>query len=125
MTLPCELAVRSAVPAIRALVARKLSITYQMKQEDIAFLLGITQSAVSQYMRNARGKAIDIGGIEEVQELVQSLADGLASDSLSQRQITRRYCEVCQIIRQKRLLCSLHKRLDPDYKIEDCDSCLP
>ncbi len=125
MSLPCELAVRSAVPAIRALIARKLSITYQMKQEDIAFLLGITQSAVSQYMRNARGKAIEIGGIEEVQALVESLADGLASDSLSKRQITRRYCEACQVIRQKRLLCSLHKRLDPNLKIEDCDSCLP
>jgi predicted transcriptional regulator len=125
MSLPCEFAVRSVVPAMRALVARKLSTVYQMKQEDIAFLLGITQSAVSQYMRNARGKAIKIDGIDEVQDLVQILADGLASDSLSKRQITRRYCEACQVVRKKRILCSLHKRLNPDYKIEDCDACLP
>jgi len=96
-----------------------------MKQQDIAFLLGITQSAVSQYMRNARGKAIKIDGIDEVQDLVQILADGLASDSLSKRQITRRYCEACQVVRKKRVLCSLHKRLDPDFEIEGCDSCLP
>ena len=125
MSLPCEFAVRSVVPAMRALVARKLSIVYSMKQADIAFRLGITQSAVSQYMRNARGRAIIIDGIDEVQDLVQILADGLANDSLSKRQITQRYCEACQVVRQKKVLCNLHKKLDPDYEIEDCNACLP
>ena len=125
MSLPCEFAVRSVVPAMRALVARKLSIVYSMKQADIAFRLGITQSAVSQYMRNARGRAIIIDGIDEVQDLVQILADGLASNSLSKRQITKRYCEACKVVRQKKVLCNLHKKLDPDYEIEDCNACLP
>jgi predicted transcriptional regulator len=110
---------------MRALVARELSTVYHMKQEDVALLLGITQSAVSQYMRNARGKAIAIDGIEEVQDLVRGLADGLARDAFSKRQITRRYCEACQVIREKRVLCSLHKRLDPTFNIEACDACLP
>ena len=125
MSLPCEFAVRSVVPAMRALVARKLSTVYSMKQENIAFRLGITQSAVSQYMRNARGKAVKIDDIDEVQELVQILADGLASNSLSKRQITKRYCEACQVVRQKKVLCNLHKKLDPDYETEDCNACLP
>lgn len=125
MSLPCEFAVRSVVPAMRALVARKLSTVYSMKQENIAFRLGITQSAVSQYMRNARGKAVKIDEIDEVQELVQILADGLANDSLSKRQITQRYCEACQVVRKKKVLCNLHKKLDPDYEIEGCDACLP
>ncbi len=125
MPLPCEFAVRSVVPAMRALVARELSTVYHLKQEDVALRLGITQSAVSQYMRNARGKAIAIDGIEEVQDLVRGLADGLARDALSKRQITRQYCEACQIIREKRVLCSLHKRLDPTVNPEECDACLP
>jgi len=125
MSLPCEFAVRSVVPAMRALVARKLSTVYSMKQENIAFRLGITQSAVSQYMRNARGKAVKIDDIDEVQELVQILADGLANDSLSKRQITQRYCEACRVVRKKKVLCNLHKKLDPDYEIEGCNACLP
>lgn len=125
MTLPCEFVVRSVVPAMRALVAQELRETYQLKQEEIASLLGITQSAVSQYVRRVRGRAVEIEGIGEVQGLVKTLAQGLAEASLSTRQIMQGYCEACQIIRQKRVLCSLHKRLDPTFNVEDCDLCLP
>lgn len=125
MTLPCEFVVRAVIPAMRALVARELRDTYQLKQEEIASLLGITQSAVSQYVRGIRGRAVEIEGIREVQGVVETLAQGLAEASLSTRQVMQGYCEACQIIRRKRVLCRLHQRLDPTFNSEDCDLCMP
>ncbi len=124
MTLPCEFVVRSVLPAMRALVARELRDSYQLKQEEIASLLGITQSAVSQYVRRVRGRAVEIEEIGEVQGLVKNLAQGLAEASLTTRQVNQRYCEACQIIREKRVLCRLHKRIDPTFNVENCELCL-
>lgn len=125
MPFPCEFAVRSVVPALRALVARELSTAYELKQDDIASLLGITQSAVSQYLRHVRGRAVDIESINEIHEITQTLAMGLANNTLSQRLITQQYCRACQIIREKRLLCQVHQRLDPAFNAANCDACLP
>ena len=125
MPFPCEFAVRSVVPALRALVARELSTSYQLKQDDIASLLGITQSAVSQYLRHVRGRAVDIEAINEIHEITQTLAMGLASNNISQRAITQHYCRACQIIREKRLLCQVHHRLDPSFNVDACDACMP
>ena len=125
MPFPCEFAVRSVVPALRALVARELSTTYQLKQEDIASLLGITQSAVSQYLRHVRGRAVDIESINEIHEITHTLAMGLANNKMSQRTITQHYCRACQIIREKRLLCQVHHRLDPSFNVDTCNACIP
>jgi predicted transcriptional regulator len=125
MPFPCEFAVRSVVPALRALVARELSTSYHLKQDDIASLLGITQSAVSQYLRHVRGRAVNIEEITEIHEITQTLAMGLANNKLSQRHITQQYCKACQIIRQKRLLCQVHKRLDASFDVVNCDACIP
>ncbi|MCW4041913.1 MAG: hypothetical protein NWE83_14325 [Candidatus Bathyarchaeota archaeon] len=125
MPFPCEFAVRSVVPALRALVAQELSSSYHLKQDDIASLLGITQSAVSQYLRHVRGRAVNIEEINEINKITQTLAMGLANSNLSQRQITRQYCRACQIIREKRLLCQVHQRLDKTFDIDNCDACIP
>ncbi len=125
MPFPCEFAVRSVVPALRALVARELSTSYNLKQDDIASLLGITQSAVSQYLRNVRGRAVNIEELNEINEITQTLAMGLANNNLSQRHITQQYCRACQIIREKRLLCQVHQRLDPAFNTDSCNACIP
>jgi len=42
-------------PSLRAAIARKLVEDYGKSQTEIAHLLGITQAAVSQYLKNIRG----------------------------------------------------------------------
>ena len=53
----CEQAV-TLFPAIRAAIARKLINEHGMSQLKVAEILGITQSAVSQYLKSVRGKQI-------------------------------------------------------------------
>jgi predicted transcriptional regulator len=124
MTVPCEFVVKSVLPAIRALIAKELRHTHFMKQVQIASLLGVTQSAVSQYLRSYRGKAINIEDLVEIRDIVRTIAIGLANTLLTRRQVVQNYCKACQIIREKRLLCTLHKRIDPTYNVDACDVCM-
>lgn len=125
MIIPCEIAAKAVVPTIRAMVAKKLNQAYHMKQNDIANLLGITQSAVSQYLNNVRGKAIDLEGVEEIEPIVKDLVHIIIAKRPNTRFICAKYCEACRIIREKRMLCSLHQRLDPTFDISNCDICMP
>ena len=122
---PCELAVRVVVPSLRALVAKELTRTYFLKQQEIASALGVTQSAVSQYVRSVRGKTLDLDGIAPIGRIVKETAESVSKNEASAAYINRQYCQACRLIREGRLLCALHRKFDPDFEIEDCTACLP
>jgi len=123
MLIPCEVAVKSVVPAIRALVAKELTRTYGLKQNDVASLLGITQTAVSKYTRHVRGKALEIESVVEVQPMITEIVVMLAGGRISRSELTARFCSACKIIRQRRLMCELCKRSDPSLDVQQCFIC--
>src|SRR3989442_8511655 len=57
LIIPCEIASKSVIPALRAMVARELIEEYGLKQEQVAVRLGVTQAAVSKYRHQVRGEA--------------------------------------------------------------------
>ncbi len=57
-SLPQEIEVWYVIPAVRRELARILAEKHDMKQKDIAALLGITEAAVSQYVHNKRASEI-------------------------------------------------------------------
>ena len=59
MKPPCEVIVWYVIPTIRAELAKEL-VKMGMSQKEISARLGITQSAVSQYIKDKRGKGIPI-----------------------------------------------------------------
>lgn len=125
MIIPCEMAVKSIVPSIRAMVAKELYEAYHMKQDDIARILGITQPAVSQYLNNIRGNALNLKDIKEVEIAVKDLVFTLTEKPKSTRAICQKYCGVCKMIRTRRIMCQIHHDLDPLYNTTNCDTCMP
>ncbi len=73
MILPCEVAVRSVIPAVRALIAKQLMEEQGLKQDQVAEILGISQSAVSKYSRKVRGHAIRVDDIEEIRPFINGM----------------------------------------------------
>ena len=45
MLLPSEIEAKSLIPAVRAILARKLTGEYDMKEEVVAKVLGVTQAS--------------------------------------------------------------------------------
>lgn len=123
MLLPCEVAVKSVIPAIRSAIAIELTKTYGLKQKDVANLLGVTQTAVSKYTRHVRGTAFNIEKAEEVQPTLKELVVSLANGQMSKYEIVERLCLTCKIIRRKRLMCKLCQRSDPTIDVQQCFVC--
>ena len=55
MLLPAEIETKTSIPALRALIAKKLIGVHKMNQKQAANSLGVTQAAISNYMRGTRG----------------------------------------------------------------------
>lgn len=102
---PCELVVKTIIPCIRAVVARELVLNYGLTQVKVAKILGVTQGAVSQYVRGYRGSSVDLEKIPEIKRLLDKLVDGLAKESLSEEEAMRLVCDICDTARKKGVFC--------------------
>jgi hypothetical protein len=123
MLVPCEIAVKCLLPPVRAMIAKQLMTTHNLKQAEAAKLLGVSQPAISLYHRKMRGKAIDLDDEIEVKRLIENLSASLAKGDLSPKDFIPKFCEICRIIRAKGLLCEMHKAFDPSVDIEKCEIC--
>jgi len=123
MLLPCEVAVKSLVPAIRSAIARELTQTYGLKQKDVARLLGVTQTAVSKYTRHVRGVVLKVEDVEEIQPTLKEIVVSLANGRASKYELVAKFCVACEIIRRKGLMCELCKLSDPSIDVQQCLVC--
>ncbi|MBS7621823.1 hypothetical protein KEJ32_06915 [Candidatus Bathyarchaeota archaeon] len=124
MLLPCEVAVKSLLPPVRAALAKQLMTKHGLKQMEAAKLLGVSQPAISLYNKKMRGKALDLEKDKVIKRLIEGLADSLAKGGLSHEDFTLKFCEICKVARGKGLLCDMHKVLDPTFRIEKCGLCM-
>jgi len=125
MTLPCEVAVKSVIPAIRSAIARELTKFYGLKQQDVAELLGITQTAVSKYTRFYRGTVIEVQRIEEANVILKETVSMLANGQINKYELTEKLCIICGVVREKGVMCELCSLSDPTIDNSKCIVCCP
>jgi predicted transcriptional regulator len=125
MVLPCEVAVKSVIPAIRSAIARELTQTFGLKQKDVAHLLGVTQTAVSKYTSHSRGTVLQVEEVKDTQLVLKETVESLANGDMTKYELTARLCRICEIIRQKGLMCRLCAISDPTIDNQQCIVCCP
>jgi uncharacterized protein len=119
----CEVASQYLLPTLRALIAKNLMEKHHMTQQDAASKIGLTQSAISQYMRQLRGSKIKI--IEknkEVMDEIDRISNRIASGELNKVGTLDAFCEICRLARSRKLLCELHAKSFPE--LSDCSICM-
>jgi hypothetical protein len=121
---PYEIVSKSALPAFRAMVSKRLTENYNMTQQEVASRLGVTQASVSNYARKARGMMLNLEVDKNIASAADQVAEQLASDKPDQRETLRLMTEVCDYVRFNHTLCALHEELDPAFKTEGCFACL-
>ena len=123
MINPYEIISKSALPALRAMIARRLQERYDFTQQEIAERLGVTQASVSNYTRKTRGVMINLEADETVGRAADRIAVTLAAKHPDQREALREMTDVCDYIRMHHMMCTLHSELEPGFPIEGCSAC--
>jgi predicted transcriptional regulator len=105
MLAPCEVAVKTISPSIRALLAQTLTEKHALKEIQVAQILGVTQSAVSKYTKKVRGTAIPIAHLPEIQTITDQMIPLLLSKPIPHMEVMKLFCQACIAIRNKGLMC--------------------
>lgn len=126
MLLPSEIESRSLIPAIRAIISRRLVNEYSMREEDVARLLGITQAAVSNYIRGTRGDAelakklmSEPGVVRRIDEISRELAINRAFMPSTMA----KYIGLLNYIRHSLLICDIHHAIEKSIDKDICKAC--
>jgi predicted transcriptional regulator len=119
----CEIIVQEVLPSVRAMVAVKLTKAYGLSQEQAAKRMGTTQPAIAQYKREVRGQKSKVFKQNpKLMEMVDELAEGVASGKLSSLDITAEFCRICKHLRSHGLMCDLHRDINPS--LTECRICM-
>ncbi|MDG6221962.1 MAG: hypothetical protein QCH99_01720 [Candidatus Bathyarchaeota archaeon] len=123
MRPPCEVVVRSVLPAFRSLVARRLIEDFKFSQVNAAKKLGTTQASVSNYLYSKRGKKLvkQLEDSPNVQMIVDEIAQGIAEDKISPIDAMLHFCKLCEALRSEDLVNDWHKEITNTPK--SCSVC--
>jgi hypothetical protein len=116
MKSPCELVVWYVLPTIKSELAAEL-INRNMSQKDVASTLGLTEAAVSQYVKGKRGGKIQLK--EGAKKAIAKLADGIVSGQ--KINLITEVCRVCGKVKADRTLCGPH--MEYELVPKGCDAC--
>ncbi|MEM2922888.1 MAG: helix-turn-helix domain-containing protein [Candidatus Nitrosocaldus sp.] len=126
MLLPSEIESRSLIPAIRAIISRKLVNEYNMKEEDVARLLGITQAAVSNYIRGTRGDAElakRLMSEPTVVRRIDEISNELATNRAFMPSTMAKYIGLLNYIRHSLIICDIHHAIEKSIDKDICKAC--
>jgi hypothetical protein len=124
MLTPYEIIVKTALPAIRSMLAEKLTMKYNLKQKEIANLMHLTQAAVSYYLNKGRGKYTDyIRNDEEIKIMIENLADKIYREKISSEELAIELNKLILYIVKRKYVCDYHELLEPDSIEEGCTLC--
>jgi len=112
--MPQEIEVRYVIPSLRKEFAIELS-KKSIKQKEISEILCLTPSAVSQYLKDKRGKTRFNKEIKK--EILVSVDDLIKEKSTVHKEIYR----ITKLLRETSTMCDIHRLYD-DVPL-DCTVC--
>tara|TARA_B100000929_G_scaffold246077_1_gene204443 strand:+ start:62 stop:478 length:417 start_codon:yes stop_codon:yes gene_type:complete len=126
MLLPAEIESKSLIPALRAILAKDLANRYHIREDEISKMLGVTQAAISNYIRGTRGDPKLIEKLLEDKQVVDMLDDisnSLSSDKAYTPSNLSKFIGLCNYIKSSLLICDIHHNLETNIDDEVCKEC--
>jgi predicted transcriptional regulator len=126
MLLPAEIESKTLIPALRAILAKKLAEDHNIREDEISKMLGVTQAAVSNYIRGTRGDPSLIAKLlaeKQVSVLIDELTDNLSSDMAYTPSSLSKFIGLCNYIKSSLLICEIHHNLESNIDEKVCKEC--
>jgi predicted transcriptional regulator len=108
MKIPCELIVWYVLPSIRRELARELVDKHNFSQAEVARRFGVTDAAISQYLKAKRGTSKEIensGKYEDFRKEVESAAVRMVNGS----DIVTETCRICEMVKKSGMLVKVYE----------------
>ncbi len=115
--MPQEIEVWYLIPALRKELSKIFIKNYGLNQKEISKILGITESAVSQYIKDKRGNDLKFNLIEL--KTINNFAKKIFEDK---KNSMKHFYELCSALRRSKSLCDLHRKHNSKIP-KECDLC--
>ena len=126
MLLPAEIESKTLIPALRAILAKKLAEEHSIREDEISKMLGVTQAAISNYIRGTRGDPSLIAKLlaeKQVAVMIDELSDSLSSDMAYTPSSLSKFIGLCNYIKSSLLICEIHHNLESNIDEQVCKEC--
>ena len=126
MLLPVEIETKTLIPALRAILAKRLIEEHSIREEEVSKLLGVTQAAISNYIRGTRGDPIlmtKLLAVKEVAEMVDDICSNLSSNMAYTPASLSKFIGLCNYIKSSLLICDIHHNLETNIDEAVCKEC--
>ena len=126
MLLPAEIESKTLIPALRAILAKTLAEKHDIREDEISKMLGVTQAAISNYIRGTRGDPELIKKLlaeQQVSEMIDEICQNLASDMAYTPSSLSKIIGLCNYIKTSLLICDIHHNLESDIDDAICKVC--
>jgi predicted transcriptional regulator len=126
MLLPSEIESKLLIPAVRAILSKDLVIEKGLKEEEVARMLGITQAAVSNYLRGTRGDNELISklmSLTEIMSMIKEISDDLSTNRAYTAKTLSKFIALCNYMRYSLIICDAHHSLERNIDEKVCEQC--
>ena len=126
MLLPAEIESKTLIPALRAILAKNLAENHDVREDEISKMLGVTQAAISNYIRGTRGDPELIKKLtaeKQVSGMIDEISYDLASDMAYSPSSLSKFIGLCNYIKTSLLICDIHHNLESDIDEAICKEC--
>ena len=114
---PQEIEVWYVIPAVKRELAKSMINDYELSQKKVAEVLGLTESAVSQYINLKRAHELEFN--DEFKALIKESAKEVME---GKHGMVRAIQMICDKYRRTKGICDAHKKFGVVYQ-ENCKAC--
>lgn len=126
MLLPSEIESKLLIPAVRAILSKELVIEKGLKEEEVARMLGITQAAVSNYLRGTRGDnglISKLMSLSEIMTMIKEIGNDLSTNRAYTAKTLSKFIALCNYMRYSLIICDAHHSLERNIDEKVCEQC--
>ena len=126
MLLPSEIESKLLIPAVRAILSKELVIEKGLKEEEVDRMLGITQAAVSNYLRGTRGDnelIAKLMSLSEIMSMIKEISNDLSTNRAYTAKTLSKFIALCNYMRYSLIICDAHHSLERNIDEKVCEQC--
>jgi XRE family transcriptional regulator, thiamine biosynthesis regulator len=120
---PDDVVASRVLPTLRSMVARRLALR-KLTERAIAQRMGLTQAAVSKYLRGRGRLEPAVEGAPAFRALADRLAEGLADERMTPFGALAETQRVVRLEEDRGVVCVLHEKAVPALRGMACDLCV-